>query len=184
MKLLFKRVRERLCFKVKTSSAVPERLDDHGPVNVRMNGNPVAPNGPKILVVEDNLVIQITISQTLTNKGYRVFKAEKVTPALGIIRQEKPDLILLDLSFPLDSANIGGPEQDGSFLIDWLKQMSGIKKTPIIIISGTHPENYKGNSSLENVITWFHKPLNHEKLLAAIEKALCGNNLTISSQTK
>ena len=53
-----------------------------------------------------------------------------------MVSREKPDLILLDLTFPLDAANVGGALQDGFFIIEWLRRMGEAGDIPIIIISG------------------------------------------------
>lgn len=140
-----------------------------------MNVPTTAAGSPKILVVDDNLVIQKTLAMTLNKAGYQIIIASDVSAALSAARREKPDLILLDISFPLDSANVGGPSQDGLFVIQWLQRTPETKIIPIIIISGTDPAKYKDLLSSAGITGCFSKPLNHDELLSAIKTALGKN---------
>lgn len=139
-----------------------------------MNVEPTAANSLKILVVDDNLVIQKTVSQALKNTGYQVFTASDISATLGMVRREKPDLILLDLTFPFDAADVGGPLQDGFFVIEWLRRAPEAEKIPIIIISATDPGKYKDQIPARRIVGCFQKPLDHDALLAAIQTVLGG----------
>jgi CheY-like chemotaxis protein len=124
--------------------------------------------------VDDNLVIQLTVAQALNKAGYQVFTASDISTTLGIVRREKPDLILLDLTFPLESGNFSGAGHDGFFVVEWLRRTPESEKIPIIIVSGTEPAKYQNQVAAKGVIACFHKPLNHEELLATIHSALGG----------
>ena len=54
----------------------------------------------KILLFEDSRVLRLTNQRALTNAGYQVISAEDGETALQYARNEKPDLILLDLLLP------------------------------------------------------------------------------------
>ncbi len=139
-----------------------------------MNSQVVTSNTKKILVVDDNEIILKTLAFTLKGKGYQVLTATSGPDAMGAVRRETPDLILLDINFPPDIMNISGPLLDGFQIIDWLDRSPEIKKTPIIIISGTDPAEYKDRTSLR-IVAAFKKPLNRPELLAAIESAFAAN---------
>jgi CheY-like chemotaxis protein len=129
-------------------------------------------NGRKILVVDDNQVILKTALQKLTTNGYQVATATDGPEALSAIRKNKPDLILLDLAFPPDAANVGGPMQDGFFIIQWLRRAPETEKIPIIIISASDPEKFKDRAAGAGVIASFRKPLDTDRLLATIQTTL------------
>ena len=137
-----------------------------------MNAEPTATSSKKILMVDDDLVIQRTVAMALKNAGHQVFTAGDISTALSTARREKPDLMLLDISFPLDYANVGGPAQDGFFVVEWLRHTPEAEKIPIIIISGTDPAKYKDQIPAKGIVACFQKPLNHDELLATIEAAL------------
>jgi len=126
----------------------------------------------KILLVDDDLIIQRTVQQAVEKRGYQVLIAGDISVALGLVRQEKPDLILLDLEFPFNPGDVGGPSQDGFFVIEWLRRANGPKPIPIIVISGTNPEKYKAQIAAAGIVACFQKPLDHGELLAAIAGAV------------
>ena len=141
-----------------------------------MEGNSTNANAKKILVVDDNQVILKSVLQKLTAKGYQVTTATDGPEALSAIRKNKPDLIVLDLAFPPDAANVGGPLQDGFFIIQWLRRAPETEKIPIIMISATDPEKFKDRARSAGVVASFHKPIDMDKLLAAIQTALAREN--------
>ncbi len=149
-----------------------------------MEINTANPGAKKILVVDDNQVILKTTLQTLSANGYQVTTAIGGPEALGAVRREKPDLILLDLTFPPDAANVGGPLQDGFFIIQWLRRTPELKNIPVIMISATDPEQFKARALSSGVVASFHKPIETDKLLAAIKAALGPETGAPSSGTR
>jgi CheY-like chemotaxis protein len=137
-----------------------------------MSAQPTVSGSRKILLVDDNLVIQLTVAQALKNAGYQVFTASDISTTLGIVRLERPDLILLDLSFPLDTSNFGGAAQDGFFVVAWLRRLPEAEKIPIIIVSVTEPAKYKNQISDKGIVACFQKPVNNDELLATIKSNL------------
>ncbi|HTX22614.1 MAG TPA: response regulator [Candidatus Aquilonibacter sp.] len=134
-----------------------------------MKTEPAVPAPKKILVIDDNPIIQRAVYFALRDKGYKVLMSGDVTGALKIIRREKPDLIVVDLSFPMDASNIGGPLQDGFFVIERIRRTPELENTPILIVSGTEPAKYKDQAAAAGVKACFHKPLNKEELVAAVQ---------------
>ena len=65
-----------------------------------MNAQEAATNAKTILVADDNQVILSTLSLVLKSKGYQVLTASDASQTISIARRERPDLILLDISFP------------------------------------------------------------------------------------
>jgi two-component system alkaline phosphatase synthesis response regulator PhoP len=56
--------------------------------------------GRKILIVEDEPDIRKLVHYNLTQERFKVLEAEDGEKALKIVRQEKPDLVILDLMLP------------------------------------------------------------------------------------
>ena len=112
------------------------------------------------------------MSFLLKAKGYRVLLAETGAETLGILRKEKPDLILLDLDFPPDEGNIGASLRDGFLILDWARRMCDAEKIPVIIVSGLDPEQYRTRAQAAGIPTFFRKPVDNQQLLAAIHKEL------------
>ncbi len=57
--------------------------------------------GKKILIVDDKIVVAEAFAMLLKNKGYEICTQEcKGEDAIKIVEEEKPDIILLDISLP------------------------------------------------------------------------------------
>ena len=124
----------------------------------------------KILVVDDNLVILKTMSMKLTANGYDVVTAEDGNAAVSAVRREKPDLILLDLSFPPDVAHGGGVAWDGFLIMNWLRRLDEAKNIPIVVITGGDPAKCKDRALAAGAANFFHKPINNDELLTVISQ--------------
>jgi len=137
-----------------------------------MNAETAIPPGKKILVVDDDQIILKTLTIALRCKGYQVLTAIDGPGAINIVSRDRPDLILLDLNFPPDAANIGGALQDGFFIIEWLRRMGEAGDIPIIIISGDKSAKYRRRVQAAKVVGFFPKPIDHAALLAVIRTTL------------
>jgi CheY-like chemotaxis protein len=148
-----------------------------------MNPDTAIPAGKKILVVDDDQIILKALSITLISNGYQVFTATDGPGAASIVARERPDLILLDLLFPPDAANVGGALQDGFFIIEWLRRMGKAQDIPIIIISGDKSVKDKKTALATGAVGFFPKPIDRIALLAAIRATLGegGDNQTPAS---
>lgn len=135
-----------------------------------MDGQPTTPNAKKILVVDDDEVILRTLSIALSSNGYYAYLASDGPEAVRVVTREKPDLIVLDLIFPLDAANVGGALQDGFFIIQWLRRMGEAKDIPIIVISGDNTMKDKQRALEAGAVAFFTKPIDHTALLASINQ--------------
>jgi DNA-binding response OmpR family regulator len=55
----------------------------------------------KILIIEDDPGIQLSIKDEFESLGYRVITADNGGEGLGMVREKNPDLIILDLMLPV-----------------------------------------------------------------------------------
>ena len=89
---------------------------------------------------------------------------------VSIARLQKPDLILLDLSFPLEP--MSGPLSDGFEIVEWLRRMPESRAVPIIILSVTEPAKYKERFGEGEIAAYIKKPANYKDMLALIRVVL------------
>src|ERR1051325_7993016 len=129
-------------------------------------------NPKRILVVDDNAVIIKTLSMKLQSAGYAVLAAMDGSEAVSAARRDKPDLIVLDISFPPDVAHGGGVAWDRFRIIEWLHRIDEAKNIPIVVITGGEASKYKERSLAAGAVAFFQKPINNEELLAVIQKTL------------
>ena len=55
----------------------------------------------KVLIIEDEAPIRMSIVAYLNDFGYQTFEAENGRIGLEVFRREAPDLVLLDLRMPV-----------------------------------------------------------------------------------
>jgi CheY-like chemotaxis protein len=126
----------------------------------------------RILIVDDNPVEQKALALKLTSNGYDVSVAEDGSVALSIARREKPDLILLDISFPPDVAHGGGVAWDGFLILNWLRRLEEAKETPVIFVTGLDPAKSKSRALAAGAVSFFQKPIDTDELLRVIWQQL------------
>lgn len=80
---------------------------------------------PRIVIVDDTTEARLLIRRILQSQGdFTLFEAKNGKEALRVIRQEKPDLIILDLMMP---------ELDGFGVLDELKADAETENIPVIV---------------------------------------------------
>jgi DNA-binding response OmpR family regulator len=129
-------------------------------------------NGKKILIVDDDRVVLKILAMKLQREGYETLLAEDGADAVRTVHHVKPDLILLDITFPPDVAHGGGVPWDGFLIMNWLRRMDEVQGIPIIMISAGEPEKYKARALAAGAIRFFHKPVQSEELLTVIRQTL------------
>jgi len=126
----------------------------------------------RILVVDDDVVVVNRLSAKLKASGFEVVLAMDGSEAVSAVRHARPDLILLDITFPPDVAHGGGVAWDGFLIIQWLRRMDEVKDVPIIVITGGDSAKYKDKALAAGAVDFFHKPIDHDALVAVIRKIL------------
>jgi CheY-like chemotaxis protein len=122
-----------------------------------------------ILVVDDDPVVLKALFLALRSRGYEMFAAFDGPEAFSIARQERPDLILLDIFFPPDAAESGNT-WDAFLIIDWLQRSSVGYGIPIIIISVAEPGEFRERCLAAGAAGYFQKPINLPELLDTIQQ--------------
>jgi len=129
--------------------------------------------GPrKILVVDDDQVIRKTLSLALSTNGFAVFTAPDGPGAVSIVNREKPDLIVLDITFPPDAANINGALQDGFFIMEWIRRMGDAHDIPVIMISADTSSKCRDHAMTAGAVGFFVKPVDRFELIKVIRATL------------
>lgn len=85
-----------------------------------------------ILVVEDNDVLLSLLRRALEREGYEVVAAPNGVAMMKLLRDSKPDLIVLD---------VGLPDVDGRDLLAALKKDPRTLQIPVVVWSGRDPDS-------------------------------------------
>jgi len=113
-----------------------------------------------ILVVDDKANVRTLVREYLTEQGFRVVTSENGQSALYSARQEKPDLILLDIMMP---------EMDGYTFIRTYRRES---ETPIIMLTAKPEESDKVIGLELGADDYITKPFGMRELVARIKTVL------------
>jgi two-component system KDP operon response regulator KdpE len=119
----------------------------------------------KVLVVDDELHIRRLIRAALERADYAIVEAENAREAAERLRDERPDITLLDL---------GLPDRDGLELVPLFKQQSG---TTLIVVSARDATEEKVAALDLGADDYLTKPFDTDELLARVRVAL-RNRLT------
>jgi CheY-like chemotaxis protein len=126
----------------------------------------------RVLIADDDCIFLKALSMKLTNNGYEVMTTRDGAGTISLARTGKPDLILLDINFPPDMAKGDGVSWDGLLIMDCLRQNEETRTTPIIVITGESPNQYRDVSLAAGALAFFHKPIRPDELLPVIRRAL------------
>lgn len=117
----------------------------------------------RILIVDDDAPIRQLMHVVLTHEGHDVVEAQGAREALGLIEQQLPDVVMLDLLMP---------EMDGWLFLDELRSRGLRNRTRVVIVSafGDAPTVERGRA--EGALGHITKPFEIEALVAAVRSAL------------
>jgi len=138
-------------------------------------------NRKKILIVDDNAVVLKALSLALKQRDFDTVTASDGSEAVGAVRREKPDAIVLDISFPPSFGNV---DWDGFRIMQWLKRVEEAKHIPFIIITGGEASKYKERAMAEGAAAFFQKPINNDELVSSIQKLVTEKQVKTPSPVK
>lgn len=125
--------------------------------------NDVRENPLTILVVDDEPINRSLIERRLEREGYRVLTAENGREAVDKTREERPDLVLLDVMMPL---------MDGLEACRMIKEDAATQDIPIIFLSARDETQTKVNALALGANDYVSKPFKVEELLARVDVAI------------
>ena len=118
----------------------------------------------KLLIVEDEIIIAETISAKLKKTGYAVTEiVSSGEDAILSVKQEKPDLILMDIQLPL---------MDGYEATRRIKADPELKNIPIIAVTSYALSGDDGKAHAAGCDGYVTKPYSPRELLAKIRQCL------------
>lgn len=116
---------------------------------------------PHVLLVEDDKINQMIVSQILRSKDLKVVVANDGEIALAEIENGNFDLILSDINMP---------NYDGFELLKYLNQHA--INIPVIFLTGLRDESFEIKSQEMGAVDFIQKPIDRKVLISKIEKVL------------
>src|SRR5512136_1112207 len=116
---------------------------------------------PSILIVDDDEVMQETLADVLTKKGYEIFSVGSGNEALSTMKKNVIDLILLDMKLP---------DIDG---LEVLKKIKEFDTEILVIMMTAFSDVQTAVSAMKSgAYHYINKPFELEELKLLIEKGL------------
>ncbi|HEX6719671.1 MAG TPA: response regulator [Pyrinomonadaceae bacterium] len=117
----------------------------------------------KILIVDDESTIRLTLAEAVRAWGYRTIEAATVAETLTMVDREQPDAVLLDIKLP---------DGSGMTALDELRKKS--TELVIIIITGyvTHRDAFE--AGVRHANGYITKPIDQAQLRTMLNEALKG----------
>jgi DNA-binding response OmpR family regulator len=113
-----------------------------------------------VLVVDDDPDVRSLVAELLTRAGYRVTEAPNGRDALRVLFDERPDLVVLDVSMP---------ELDGWATLERIRELSDV---PVVMLSALGAELEKVRALRSGADDYVTKPFGRQELLARVETVL------------
>lgn len=115
----------------------------------------------KILIVEDEKNIVLSLRMYLKKEGFEVKVASNGIDALKLAQDDKPDLILLDILMP---------SMNGYLVCEALKEDMETKHIPVIFMSAKSQEKDLNKAFEVGGSDYIIKPFTHEEIKKLIDK--------------
>ncbi len=123
-----------------------------------------------ILVVDDEPDAVDFVTEILEGEGYKVVSASDGNSGLAAMKQEKPDLVVLDVQMP---------GLDGFQVFEAMKKDDNLKSIPVIMLTGIKEKIGLGFSGEEmraymgeRPNAYIEKPIDAAKLRQAVKEVL------------
>ena len=126
----------------------------------------------KVLVVDDDVDVRKVVSKLVEKSGYITIEAKNGVEGMGKVREDKPDLIILDMLMPKES---------GIRMYHELKTEESLKDIPVIVLSAIPKKSFFrsqkvldefADQSIPEPEAYIEKPEEPEELIALMKKIL------------
>lgn len=117
----------------------------------------------KILVIDDSRVIRVRVREMLPPGNFEVLEAKDGLEGINLIRQEHPNLIMLDFLLP---------KMSGWEVFQQIQQNPELQKIPLVLMSGRKEEVVEKIQEPFEYFEFILKPFEQKELIGAIRSAM------------
>ena len=117
----------------------------------------------KILVIDDSKVIRMRVREMLPSGNIEVLEAKDGLEGLNLIRQEHPNLIMLDFLLP---------KMSGWEVFQHIQSTSELQTIPLVLMSGRKEEVTEKIQEPFEYFAFVEKPFEKKQLVDAIKEAM------------
>lgn len=112
----------------------------------------------RVLIIDDDEHVLALLAEVLTAEGYEVMGALDGAAAVGAIRHQRPDVILLDLMMPVI---------DGWSFLELYRQLPGPHAPVIVITAAARAARRAVEGAVETVVP---KPFSVDRVLSLVHR--------------
>jgi len=120
-------------------------------------------NVVKVLLVEDTEDNRQMMRRLLEMSGYRVVEAINGVEAVKLASEERPRIILMDLSLPLI---------DGLTATRRIRSLPGLSKVPIVAVSAHDTADFHSEALAAGCNAYVTKPIDYPELEEVVNRLL------------
>ncbi len=121
---------------------------------------------PKVLIADDHREMRRLWAINLTVRGYQVIEASDGGEGLRMIRDQHPDVILLDLTMPVLS---------GWEVLQALRDKAIVTAAPVVVLTGWADKGARDRALELGASEALVKPLGIETLLKHLNRVMKGS---------
>ena len=121
-----------------------------------------------ILVVEDNELNMKLVKGLIKIGKYRMLEAMDAESGIQLIREQRPDLVLMDIQLP---------GMDGLSATKMIKEDPALKDIPIVALTSYAMQGDEEKALEAGCTGYIAKPIDTRKFLETISQYLNGDNL-------
>ncbi|MCA3585647.1 MAG: response regulator [Methylocystis sp.] len=114
-----------------------------------------------VLIVEDNELNMKLFNDLLEARGYRVLQTSSGHAVLAMARDNRPDVILMDIQLP---------EISGLDVIEWLKDDSQLRSIPVIAITAFAMKGDEERIRAKGCDGYLSKPISIPRFLETVQQ--------------
>jgi DNA-binding response OmpR family regulator len=116
-----------------------------------------------VLIIEDEEDAAELFAEMMRISGFRVLKTSKSAPAISMMNEDKPDIVLLDIMMP---------EVSGLDILRQMRRDPNLASIPVIVVTAkSMPADIK-NGMEAGASTYLTKPVGFQELKEAVEQTL------------
>jgi len=117
--------------------------------------------GKKVLIVEDNELNMKLFHDLLDANGYDVIQTRNGLDALGLAREHRPDLVLMDIQLP---------EVSGLEVTRWLKEDDDLRDIPVVAVTAFAMKGDEERIRSGGCAAYVSKPISVMSFLGTVAK--------------
>ena len=121
----------------------------------------------RVLIIDDDPIYTKSTQAILESHGYEIDTAQGGDEGLAKMRDQKPDLVLLDVMMDWIL--------EGVTISQEMMSQRELQRVPIIMVTAIRSSEYRGlfpQDQYLHIDSWLDKPCAPDKLLSEVEKTL------------